>query len=144
MNIVNSAQRFLFCSVLAASMVSGVHGATPAPEGAAVYFVTPLDGDIVSSPVTVRFGLEGVGVAPAGVEREGTGHHHLLVDVDELPAMDEPVPADERHIHFGGGQTQATVELSPGEHTLQLLVGDHLHIPHEPPVLSEKITIRVE
>lgn len=144
MNIINSAQRLFVCSVFAASMVAGVQGATPAPEGAAVYFVTPLDGDIVSSPVTVRFGLEGVGVAPAGVEREGTGHHHLLVDVDKLPAMDEPVPADERHIHFGGGQTQASVELSPGEHTLQLLVGDHLHIPHEPPVLSKKITITVE
>ncbi|MEP1217441.1 MAG: DUF4399 domain-containing protein [Marinobacter sp.] len=144
MNIVNSAQRLFVCSVFAASMVSVAHGATPAPEGAAVYFVTPMDGDIVSSPVTVRFGLEGLGVAPAGVEREGTGHHHLLVDVDELPAMDEPVPADERHIHFGGGQTQTSVELSPGEHTLQLLVGDHQHIPHEPPVLSEKITITVE
>lgn len=144
MNIINSAQRFFVCSVFAASMVSVAHGATPAPEGAAVYFVTPMDGDIVSSPVTVRFGLEGLGVAPAGVEREGTGHHHLLVDVDELPALDEPVPADERHIHFGGGQTQTSVELSPGEHTLQLLVGDHQHIPHEPPVLSEKITITVE
>lgn len=144
MNIVNSAQRFLFCSVFAASMVSGVHGATPAPEDASVYFVTPLDGDVVSSPVTVRFGLESLGVAPAGVEREGTGHHHLLVDVDELPAMDKPVPADERHIHFGGGQTQTTVDLPKGEHTLQLLVGDHQHIPHEPPVMSEKITITVE
>nr|WP_227538157.1 DUF4399 domain-containing protein [Marinobacter vulgaris] len=125
-------------------MVSGANGATPAPEGAAVYFVTPLDGQTVSSPLTVRFGLEGLGVAPAGVEREGTGHHHLLVDVDELPPLDEPVPADDRHIHFGGGQTQTTVELSPGEHTLQLLVGDHLHIPHEPPVMSEKITVTVE
>lgn len=109
-----------------------------------MYFVTPLDGQTVSSPLTVRFGLEGLGVAPAGVEREGTGHHHLLVDVDELPPLDEPVPADDRHIHFGGGQTQTTVELSPGEHTLQLLVGDHLHIPHEPPVMSEKITVTVE
>ena len=109
-----------------------------------MYFVTPLDGQTVSSPVTVRFGLEGLGVAPAGVEREKTGHHHLLVDVDDLPPMDKPIPADERHIHFGGGQTQTTLELEPGEHTLQLLVGDHLHIPHEPPVMSEKITITVE
>ncbi len=144
MNKIKSAQRFFLCSVFAASMVSGVHAATPAPEGAAVYFVTPLDGDIVSSPVTVRFGLEGLGVAPAGVEREGTGHHHLLVDLDELPASGQPIPADEHHIHFGGGQTQATLELPPGEHTLQLLVGDHLHVPHEPPVTSEKITITVE
>ncbi|WP_292016678.1 DUF4399 domain-containing protein [Marinobacter sp. HL-58] len=125
-------------------MVTGAHGATPAPDGASVYFVTPLDGQTVSAPVTVRYGLEGMGVAPAGVEREGTGHHHLLVDVDEMPAMDEPIPADEHHIHFGGGQTQTTLELEPGEHTLQLLVGDHLHVPHEPPVMSEKITITVE
>ncbi|MDY6816520.1 MAG: DUF4399 domain-containing protein [Pseudomonadota bacterium] len=125
-------------------MVTGAHAATPAPEGAAVYFVTPTDGQTVSSPVTVRFGLDGMGVAPAGVEREATGHHHLLVDVDDLPAMDQPVPADEHHVHFGGGQTQTTLELSPGEHTLQLLVGDHQHVPHEPPVMSEKITITVE
>ncbi len=144
MNMINNTQRFLLSSVLAASMVSTAHGATPAPEGAAVYFVSPMDGQTVSSPVTVRFGLEGLGVAPAGVERDSTGHHHLLVDVDDLPAMDQPVPADDRHIHFGGGQTQTTLELSPGEHTLQLLVGDHLHVPHEPPVMSEKITITVE
>ncbi|GGC59331.1 hypothetical protein GCM10011362_04680 [Marinobacter halophilus] len=109
-----------------------------------MYFVTPVDGQVLSSPVTVRFGLEGLGVAPAGVEREATGHHHLLVDVDQLPASDQPIPADEHHIHFGGGQTQTTLELTPGEHTLQLLVGDHLHIPHKPPVMSEKITITVK
>lgn len=142
--MINSTQRLVLSSVLAAAMVTGAHSATPAPEGAAVYFVTPTDGQTVSSPVTVRFGLENLGVAPAGVEREATGHHHLLVDVDEMPPMDQPVPADERHIHFGGGQTQTTLELSPGEHTLQLLVGDHMHVPHEPPVMSEKITITVE
>jgi hypothetical protein len=145
MNIVNNTQHFLFGSVLAAAMVSGVQAATPAPaEGAAVYFVTPMDGDIVSSPVAVRFGLEGLGVAPAGVERQGTGHHHLLVNLDQLPALDQPIPADDRHIHFGGGQTQTTLELPPGKHTLQLLVGDHLHVPHEPPITSEKITITVK
>jgi len=144
MSMINSVQRIFLSSGLAAAMVAGAPAATPAPEGAAVYFVTPTDGQTVSSPVTVRFGLEGLGVAPAGVERERTGHHHLLVDVDEMPAMDQPVPADERHIHFGGGQTQTTLELSPGEHTLQLLVGDHMHVPHEPPVMSEKITITVE
>lgn len=144
MSMINRAQGFFLSSVLAASLVSGVHAATPAPEGAAVYFVTPLDGQTVNSPVTVSFGLEGLGVAPAGVERERTGHHHLLVDVDDLPALDQPVPDDEHHIHFGGGQTQTTLKLSPGKHTLQLLVGDHLHVPHEPPVMSEKITITVE
>ncbi|MGF2733748.1 DUF4399 domain-containing protein [Marinobacter sp. DUT-1] len=144
MSMINSVQRLFLSSGLAAAMVAGAHAATPAPEGAAVYFVTPTDGQTVSSPVTVRFGLDGMGVAPAGVEREATGHHHLLVDVDELPAMDQPVPSDDHHVHFGGGQTQATLELSPGEHTLQLLVGDHQHVPHEPPVMSEKITITVE
>nr|WP_250832622.1 DUF4399 domain-containing protein [Marinobacter sediminum] len=125
-------------------MVAGAHGATPAPEGAAVYFVTPSDGQTVSTPVTVRFGLDGLGVAPAGVEREGTGHHHLLVDLDDLPALDQPIPADDHHVHFGGGQTQTTLDLAPGEHTLQLLMGDYQHMPHEPPVMSEKITITVE
>lgn len=144
MSMINGTKRFLLCSVLATSLVAGAHGATPAPEGAAVYFITPVDGQTVSSTVTVRFGLEGLGVAPAGVERKGTGHHHLLVDVDDMPSMDQPVPSDERHVHFGGGQTQTSLELSPGEHTLQLLLGDHLHVPHEPPVMSEKITITVE
>jgi hypothetical protein len=78
------------------------------------------------------------------VERQGTGHHHLLVNLDQLPALDQPIPADDRHIHFGGGQTQTSLELPPGEHTLQLLVGDHLHVPHEPPITSEKITITVK
>ncbi|MCM0612999.1 DUF4399 domain-containing protein [Marinobacter sediminum] len=144
MNIINSTQRFSLGFIFAASMVAGAHGATPAPEGAAVYFVTPSDGQTVSTPVTVRFGLDGLGVAPAGVEREGTGHHHLLVDLDDLPALDQPIPADDHHVHFGGGQTQTTLDLAPGEHTLQLLMGDYQHMPHEPPVMSEKITITVE
>ena len=144
MNTVNCTQRFSLGFILTALMVAGAHGATPAPEGAGVYFITPLDGQTVSSPVSVKFGMEGLGVAPAGVEREGTGHHHLLLDVKDVPAMDKPIPADEHHIHFGGGQTQTTLELAPGEHTLQLLVGDHQHIPHEPPVISEEITIMVE
>src|SRR5690554_4600410 len=144
MKTIIKTQHFSLGLPLTSSMVAGAHGATSAPEGAAVYFLTPLDGQTVSSQLTVRFGLEGLGVAPAGVEREKTGHHHLLVNVDELPPMDQPIPADERHVHFGGGQTQTTLELEPGEHTLQLLVGDHLHVPHEPPVMSEKITITVE
>lgn len=144
MNTIDSTKCFALGFIFAASMAAGAHGATPAPDGAVVYFVTPLDGQTVNSPVTVRFGLDGLGVAPAGVELEKTGHHHLLVNVDALPALDKSIPADERHIHFGGGQTQTTLELAPGEHTLQLLVGDHLHVPHEPPIMSEKITITVE
>lgn len=115
---------------------------TPAPEGAEVYIVSPEDGETVKSPVTVIFGLEGMGVAPAGTEKEKTGHHHLIVDAP-LPPLDQGIPADDNHIHFGGGQTQTTVELDPGEHTLQLLLGDQNHVPHDPPVASEQITITV-
>jgi hypothetical protein len=117
---------------------------TPAPEGAKVYFITPTDGQTVSSPVTVRFGLAGMGVAPAGTGAPNTGHHHLLIDLDEPPAFDQPLPADDNHKHFGGGQTETTVELAPGTHTLQLLLGDMNHVPHDPPVMSETITITVE
>ncbi|MBA5778581.1 DUF4399 domain-containing protein [Stappia sp. F7233] len=120
-------------------------GETPAPEGARVYFIDLKDGDTVKSPLTIRFGLEGMGVAPAGVDKDHTGHHHLLVDtVLEGEALNEPLPADEHHHHFGGGQTEVTVELSPGTHTLQLIIGDHNHIPHDPPIMSERITVTVE
>ncbi len=114
-----------------------------APAGSSVYFVSPANGAVVSSPVTVRFGLSGMGVAPAGVEFPGTGHHHLLIDMEELPAMDKPLPATDSLKHFGKGQTETQIELAPGVHTLQLLMGNHLHIPHQAPVLSEKITITV-
>lgn len=117
--------------------------AASAPEDAAAYIISPTDGETVSSPFTVVFGLSGMGVAPAGVEREHTGHHHLLVDVDSLPAAGMPIPADANHRHFGGGQTEVTLELPPGTHTLQLLLGDSMHVPHDPPVTSEKITIQV-
>jgi hypothetical protein len=117
---------------------------TPAPEGARVYIVSPADGDVVKSPVTVVFGLEGMGVAPAGTDVPHTGHHHLLIDLPGLPPLDQPLPNDAHHVHFGGGQTQTTVELAPGQHTLQLLLGDLAHVPHDPPVASERITITVE
>lgn len=116
---------------------------TAAPPEAELYFITPADGATVTSPVTVRFGLKGMGVAPAGIQKDGTGHHHLLVDTD-LPPLDRPVPTDDRHRHFGAGQTETTLTLEPGTHTLQLLLGDFAHIPHDPPVVSEKITITVE
>ena len=118
----------------------------PAPEGAEVYFISPDHGDTVSSPVTVHFGLRNAGIAPAGVDRDGTGHHHLLVDVpdDDMPPLTRPLPSSERVIHFGGGQSQTEIELEPGEHTLQLVFADSLHIPHDPPVMSDRITIMVE
>ncbi len=96
----------------------------------------------MTSPVTVRFGLRGMGIAPAGVAMENTGHHHLLIDTS-LPAFNIPVPADANHVHFGKGQTEAQVTLAPGKHTLQLLLADHLHVPHDPPVVSKEITISV-
>jgi hypothetical protein len=112
------------------------------PDDAQVYFISPTAGESVTSPVIVRFGLNKMGVAPAGVEKEGTGHHHLIVDA-ELPPADLPVPASEHYRHFGHGQTEVALELEPGEHTLQLMLGDHLHVPHNPPVVSERISITV-
>ena len=115
---------------------------TPAPSGARVYLISPQDGAVVSSPVSVRFGLVGMGVAPAGIAVAKTGHHHLLIDA-EPPRPDLPIPADDRHRHFGGGQTEVALELPAGRHTLQLMLGDHTHVPHEPAVISRRITITV-
>ncbi|MBC7162276.1 DUF4399 domain-containing protein [Immundisolibacter sp.] len=117
--------------------------ATPAPPGAEVYFISPKDGETVNSPVTVRFGLKGMGVAPAGMQKDATGHHHLLIDAP-LPPLDQPVPNDDHHRHFGAGQTETVITLPPGKHTLQLLLGDFAHIPHDPPVMSAPISITVE
>ena len=119
---------------------------TAAPENARLYFITPNRGETVTSPVTIRFGLEGMGVAPAGVDQDKTGHHHLLIDVDEdnMPVMNMPLPSTDHVVHFGGGQTEVDIELDSGEHTLQLLLGDYRHVPHDPAIISEKITITVE
>jgi hypothetical protein len=136
------------CVALGAACVLGAALAadlprSPAPKGVELYFVSPQDGETVESPVTVRFGLRGMGVAPAGVAMESTGHHHLIIDTD-MPPLDLPVPADANHVHFGKGQTEADVTLAPGRHRLQLLLADHRHIPHDPPVASKPITITVE
>lgn len=130
--------------VLLGILLGALAAVAPAADSARVYIVSPQDGETVTSPVTVLFGLSGMGVAPAGTDRANTGHHHLLINVDELPPLDKPIPADDQHRHFGGGQTQVTLELPAGEHTLQLLLGDMAHVPHDPAVLSEKITITVE
>ena len=114
-----------------------------APAGADAYIQSPLDGAVVTSPFTVRFGLRGVGVAPAGVQLPNTGHHHLLVDVTEMPSFDLPLPASDNVRHYGAGQTETELDLPPGEHTLQLVLGDYLHTPHEPPVTSAIVTITV-
>lgn len=115
---------------------------TPSPPGVELYFISPQEGATLASPVTVRFGLKGMGIAPAGIAMENTGHHHLLIDT-ALPPLDRPVPADAQHVHFGKGQTEAVVTLAPGTHRLQLLLGDHLHLPHDPPVVSKIVTITV-
>ena len=115
----------------------------PAPPGAMAYIIEPADGASVTSPVRVVFGLKGFGVAPAGVDRADAGHHHLLVDTGMPADLGLPIPNDEQHRHFGGGQTEVELTLAPGRHTLQMLVGDHLHIPHEPPIASTVVTIEV-
>ncbi|WP_375550683.1 DUF4399 domain-containing protein [Rhodophyticola porphyridii] len=124
---------------------------TPSAEGTELYFIGLEDGDTVSSPLTIYFGLRGMGVAPAGIEVDNTGHHHLLVNRPPLgegffgeEEFELALPTDENHRHFGGGQTQMTLELPPGDHTLQLVLGDHGHVPHNPPVVSEVITVTVE
>jgi|TARA_B100001057_G_C22244995_1_gene717223 hypothetical protein len=107
-----------------------------------VYFINLKDGDKLESPIFIQFGLSGMGVAPAGTNREGTGHHHLLINVDDID-ISRPIPSSSNHIHFGGGQTETTIDLPSGVYTLQLLLGNMSHIPHNPPVVSEKIKIEV-
>lgn len=114
-----------------------------AGDSPAVNFLTPADGATVSSPVEIKFGLVGMDVAPAGTDQDNSGHHHLIINAD-LPDMSIPIPANDNYKHFGGGQTEVSLELPPGTHTLQLLMGNFVHIPHADPVYSEKITITVE
>ncbi len=120
-------------------------GETAAPPNAAVYIISPKDGDTVTSPFKVQFGLAGMGVAPAGVDKPNTGHHHLIIDTtlssEELKA---PIASDAKHVHFGGGQTETTATLPPGRHTLQLVLGDWTHIPFSPPIMSSVITVTVK
>ena len=117
---------------------------TPAPKNARLYIIWPPDGAVIKGgKLWVRMGLRNAGVAPKGVEMANVGHHHLLLDT-YLPPLDEEIPSDRNHLHFGGGQTEARLEdLSPGEHTIQLLLGDDNHVPHDPPIYSNKITITV-
>src|ERR1700754_3082195 len=119
-----------------------VGGTSPSPPGSAVYFVDLKDGQTVPTKFTVHFGLKGMGVAPAGSDKENSGHHHLLIDT-EVPPLDQPIPSDFNHLHFGAGQTEAEVNLTPGDHTLQLLLGDQNHVPHNPAVMSPRIPVPV-
>ncbi len=133
-----------------AAIVVGVAAVTvatadpkPMPKDADVYIIWPPDGTVIrGGKFWVRMGLSGAGIAPAAVNVPNTGHHHLLIDTD-LPPLDQPIPNDKNHLHFGGGQTEAHIELPPGRHTLQLLLGDSQHVPTNPPLYSKKITIIV-
>ena len=134
----------LIAALLLAPIAIWSQDRTPSPAGAEVYFVGLKDGARVTNPLTIHFGLKGMGIAPAGIKFDSSGHHHLLIDTD-LPAdLSQPLPAVENKIvHFGKGQTEVTLTLPPGKHTLQLVLGDYLHVQHNPPVVSKKITINV-
>jgi len=135
------AQSTLLAVVLA--LLPGVLHAqgTPAPSNAEIYFIAPADNETAYGSIRVRFGLNHMGVTHAGDSFPNSGHHHLLIDVDELPAADEPIPLDKQHLHFGAGETEAEIDLPPGKHTLQLVLGDANHFMFKPPVVSKKITV---
>jgi Domain of unknown function (DUF4399) len=142
-------KKFAFAAIIALLAMPAIAQETPSPEGAVVYLIGLEDGMTVKGPVTVRFGLTGMGVAPAETVAENTGHHHLLIDrapfgSEDAEELTLAIPDDDNHKHFGKGQTEVTLDLEPGVHTLQLVLGDHGHVPHVPPVMSEQITITVE
>ncbi len=132
----------LGCVSLAASAEGLV--TSVAPVAARAYILSPANGELVPETFKVTFGLTGMGVAPAGVQRDNTGHHHILIDIDELPDLTKPLPSTPQVKHFGGGQTETWLTLEPGTHSLQLLLGNYSHVPHNPPVLSRKIYITVK
>ncbi|WP_226647599.1 DUF4399 domain-containing protein [Microbulbifer variabilis] len=145
------ANSLLFASALmlspllhAAEHEAKTEAAEKTPQQAKLYIISPKDGEKVPQTFTVKFGLSGMGVAPAGVQRDNTGHHHLLIDVDDMPDLSKPLPATKNIVHFGGGQTETQVTLPPGKHTLQLVLGNYMHVPHENPIVSKKITVVVE
>jgi|TARA_B110000196_G_scaffold137885_1_gene119558 hypothetical protein len=126
-----------------------VHSAGGLPKSlsnsnAEVFIISPLNKEVVSSPVKIIFGVTSMDVAPAGIKKELSGHHHLMIDTDILPNLSRPIPSDEKHLHFGKGQTSTFIDLKSGTHTLQLIFGDYAHIPHDKPLISKKITITVE
>lgn len=134
-----------FVALMFIALPAAVNAAdrAPSPENAEVFIVAPKDGEELTNPVLVKFGIKGMDVAKAGTQTPNTGHHHLLIDA-ELPALDQPIAKDANHLHFGGGQTETTLTLAPGKHTLQLLLGDGNHVPHHPAVASKVITITVK
>jgi hypothetical protein len=135
--------RILAILAFALASVASAQERAPAPNGAQVYIISPREGAKLKNPVVVQFGLKGMGVAPAGIKFDDTGHHHLLVDTAAPTDSSVPLPSTEHIKHFGKGQTETTLTLTPGKHTLQLLFADLNHIPHNPPVISRKITVTV-
>ena len=129
--------------LIGASFLAFAQERTSSPAGAEVYVISPKNGAKVHSPVRVQFGLKGMGIAPAGVKFDNTGHHHLLVDTDAPANLAAPLPTTDKIVHFGKGQTETMLTLSPGKHTLQLLLGDMNHVPHDPPVMSRRVTVYV-
>src|SRR6516165_3553768 len=142
--LLSVLSRTLLFVVLIIGGLATAFGETAAPPNASVYIISPKDGDTVTNPFRVQFGLSGMGVAPAGVDKPSTGHHHLLIDVNEPLDPNEPIPQDKTHLHFGAGQTEAVLELPPGKHTLQLVLGDWSHLPFHPSIMSDVIIITVK
>ena len=138
-----SIKQVIGCGVVISAAMSFVQAATLSPPGAEVSILSPKDGEVVTSPVKVIFGVKGMTVVKAGTEQANSGHHHLIIDAD-LPAADQPIGKDAQHMHFGAAQTDATLELPKGKHTLQLIFGDSTHMPHQPVVASKKISIEVK
>jgi hypothetical protein len=137
MDLVDTYKTMKFFLIFVACSVAFSVSADPK-----VYFINLEDGDRVESPFLIQFGLSNMGVAPAGTDRKNTGHHHLLINVDDID-LTKPIPSSSNHIHFGGGQTESLVELSPGNYSIQLVLGDMTHTPHQPPIISKKINITV-
>lgn len=138
---------FITLGLVLATLTGFAQGALPKSKsapGAKAYIISPSHGETVGTTFTVKFGLQGMGIAPAGIKFDNTGHHHLLVDVDEMPDLNKPLPATDKILHFGKGQTETTLTLPQGSHTLQLVLGDYLHIAHDKPVISRKIRITVK
>ena len=132
----------LMLSSPASAQTAQAGGPTSSPAGASVYFIGLKDGDTIPTKSTIHFGLKGMGVAPAGSDRANSGHHHLIID-SPTPALNAEIPNDFQHLHFGAGQTETDLTLPPGEHTLQLVFGDKNHVPHSPPVMSDRIKVKV-
>jgi hypothetical protein len=149
--LISAAAMFIAGAAMAAtpprvpsSNPSAAALASPAPPGASVYFISPADGATVPKKFTVKFGLKGMSIAPAGTDEPNSGHHHLVIDLATLPDMTKPLPSNEHIMHFGKGQTETELTLPPGKHTLQLVFANYQHIPHSPPIVSKPITITVE